>query len=135
MSEDKERLTRVETELGFLKNAFGEVKTALLQLAGDMHVLAIANAERTEDRRAIDRISAEVKAVESEIRRLNARTDEIIAACAAAEQKRAEDALREERAIYAEGRKEKNKWGWELIRTSIAVSAAALLYHFGIHPL
>ena len=121
---DQERITRVESKVEFLESDHERLQAALLRLADDMHQMALVNAERAEDRRAMERAFSQLELDKAEFARLWARTDAIVEAHAAAERKRMEDAL-----------KEKNKWIGELIKTALAIGAAMLLYHLGIHPL
>jgi septal ring factor EnvC (AmiA/AmiB activator) len=119
---DQERLARVETEVGFLKEMFSEVKSALLQVADDMHKLAVLEAERAEDRRTIKRVFEQIRAVNDVAGQLDKRIDDLAANVAAAETRRMENEL-----------KERNRWLWELARTGLAVVVALGLAKMGVH--
>ena len=121
---DQERITRVESKVEFLESDHERLQAALLRLADDMHQMALVNAERAEDRRAMERAFTQLELDKAEFVRLWARTDAIVEAHAATERKHMEDAL-----------KEKSKWIGELLKTTLAIGAAMLLYHLGIHPL
>ena len=121
---DQERLARVETEVGFLKEMFGEVKSALVQVADDMHKLAVLEAERAEDRRTIKRIFEQFRAVNETTAQLDARINQLAKDMAAAEARRIENEL-----------KARNRWLWELARTCLAVGAALALAKMGVHPV
>ncbi len=119
---DQERLARVETEVGFLKEMFSEVKSALLQVADDMHKLAVLEAERAEDRRTIKRVFEQIRAVNDVAGQLDKRINDLAASVAAAEARRMENEL-----------KERNRWLWELARTGLAVAVALGLAKMGVH--
>lgn len=121
---DHERLVRVETEVGFLKEMFGEVKSALLQVADDMHQLAVLEAERAEDRRTIKRVFEQIRTARDGAQLLEARIDKVVADMAAAEQRRIEEQL-----------KNNGKWLWEIARVALAVAAALVLAKMGVHPV
>ena len=121
---DQERLARVETEVGFLKEMFVEVKAALVQVANDMHQLAVLEAERAEDRRTIKRIFEQFRAVNDTAAQLDARINQLAKEMAAAESRRMESEL-----------KARNRWLWELARTCLAVGAAFALAKMGVHPV
>lgn len=121
---DQERLARVETEVGFLKEMFGEVKSALLQVADDMHKLAVLEAERAEDRRTIKRVFEQLKAVNLVAAEQGERINKILSDLATAEHKRIEAEL-----------KERNRWLWELARMALAGAGALMLAKMGVHPL
>jgi len=121
---DQERLARVETEVGFLKDMFGEVKAALVQVAEDMHKLAVLEAERAEDRRTIKRIFEQFRAVNDTAAQLGGRVNQLAKDMAAAESRRIESEL-----------KTSNRWLWELARTCLAVGAALVLAKMGVHPV
>lgn len=119
---DQERLARVETEVGFLKEMFGEVKHALLQVAEDMHKLAVLEAERAEDRRTIKRVFEQIREINDEAGQLGKRITDLASSVAAAENRRIESEL-----------KERNRWLWELARTGLAVAVALGLSKLGVH--
>lgn len=119
---DQERLARVETEVGFLKEMFGEVKSALVQVADDMHKLAVLEAERAEDRRTIKRIFEQFRNVNETASQLDARINQLAKDMTAAESRRIEGEL-----------KERNRWLWELARTGLAVGVALALAKLGVH--
>jgi septal ring factor EnvC (AmiA/AmiB activator) len=112
----------VETEVGFLKEMFSEVKSALLQVADDMHKLAVLEAERAEDRRTIKRVFEQIRAVSDVAGQLDKRINDLAASVAAAETRRIENEL-----------KERNRWLWELARTGLAVAVALGLAKMGVH--
>lgn len=124
MGDEQERLKAVEIEVGFLKSSFSKVENALTQLAEDMHKLALADAERAEDRRTIERMFREFEGIEDQFTRIWERTDKIIEDNAKAEQRRLEDEL-----------KARNRWLGELGKMALAVVGAMVLYHFGVKPL
>ncbi|QJD91818.1 hypothetical protein HH213_18010 [Duganella dendranthematis] len=119
---DQERLARVETEVGFLKEMFSEVKSALLQVADDMHKLAVLEAERAEDRRTIKRVFEQFRTVNDFAGQLDARITQVVNSVAAAETRRIEAEL-----------KSRNRWLWELARTALAVAVALALSKLGVH--
>ncbi len=119
---DQERLARVETEVGFLKEMFSEVKSALVQVADDMHKLAVLEAERAEDRRTIKRVFEQIRVVNDVAAQLDKRIDDLAASVAAAETRRIESEL-----------KERNRWLWELARTGLTVGVALALSKMGVH--
>jgi septal ring factor EnvC (AmiA/AmiB activator) len=119
---DQERLARVETEVGFLKEMFSEVKSALLQVADDMHKLAVLEAERAEDRRTIKRVFEQIRAVNDVAGQLDKRITDLATNVGAAETRRIENEL-----------KERNRWLWELSRTGLAVAVALGLAKMGVH--
>jgi septal ring factor EnvC (AmiA/AmiB activator) len=111
----------VETEVGFLKEMFSEVKSALLQVADDMHKLAVLEAERAEDRRTIKRVFEQFRAVNEAAAKLDKRITDLAANVGAAETRRVENEL-----------KERNRWLWELARTGLAVAVALGLAKMGV---
>ena len=120
----EDRLTRVETEVGFLKGSFDKIERALMQLADDMHRMAVAEAERAEDRKALDRVFAQLKGFQDEQKDIRSLINKVVADASAMELKRANDELRS-----------RNHWIGELGRTGLAVGGALVLYHFGVRPL
>jgi len=124
MAEEQERLARVEVEVNFLKASFGEVKSALIQLAEDMHKLAVAEAERASDREALKRAFEGINAIQQSVAALGGRLSRV-------------ESIRTEMELASANKQlaEAKRLGWEITRTLIAVGGALALYHFGIKPL
>lgn len=125
--QDSERLACVELELAHLKDGFEEVRDALVQLARDMHLLAVSDAERKEDRRTFERIFSEQREGRDELAKLWRRTDDIIAAREAAAKERLENEIRRQAAEH----NKKNQWMFDIIKLFFAASLALLANHYG----
>lgn len=124
---DSERLVRVETELAHLKDNFDEIKTALLQLAKDMHTLAVSDAERKEDRRTFERIFTVQNEIREELVRLWKRTDDIISAREVAAKERLEAEIRR----HGDEKKRKGQWAWDVAKMIGAAFLALVAHHYG----
>ncbi|HCA26575.1 MAG TPA: hypothetical protein DEP05_02855 [Betaproteobacteria bacterium] len=108
----------------FFRTGFNEVKGMLKQLAEDMHKLAIADAERREDRKTFDRLFHKLESHDQEFIRLWEKTEAIDA-----ERQHAEAArLREELA-------RKNRWIGEAAKIAAIVAVSVLLARLGVKLL
>lgn len=129
MSTEAERLMRAEVEISHLKESFDDVKKALIQLAEDMHTLAVSDAARQEDRRTFERIFMEQNAVKDEMVRLWQRTDDIISAREVAAKERLEAEIRRQSAEN----KKRGAWIWDIAKMLAASSLAFLAAHLVWH--
>jgi len=108
----------------FFRTGFDEVKGMLKQLAEDMHKLAIADAERREDRKTFDRLFHKLESHDQEFIRLWEKTEAIDA-----ERQNAEEArLRAELA-------RKNRWIGEAAKIAAIVAVSVLLARLGVRLL
>lgn len=140
---DDSRFQSLELQIKTLRDDFSEVKTALKELAKDMHALALSAAARDTDRAAVERVFRtldEVKentdkqfvGTDSAIDKLNLQLKALDDFVQLNERMRIQQALIDSNEEIKRLQKESNKWMWETVKAAIVVIIAVVLAKFGI---
>jgi len=122
---DEIRFKNVEDQLSELKIDNREIKSYLKELAGDMSKLAIATAERTQDRVTIDRMFHVIEDLRVEVKQTDNKIEEHELKCLGAKAIEAKEELKESKTTA-------KTWIIDLTKMAITVLITIILYKYGI---